>query len=230
MVLLAFLMVIPFFLGALLPARKRHCIGVFWAKANVNMLDWFIGVKYKVVGMENMPTIPSIICCKHQSGWETYALQAIFPHQVFVCKKSLFWVPILGQFLMIMSPIAIDRKKPKEASRKIIEQGKKRKEKGFWVSIFPEGTRVRPGEQVKYKLGAARMAKQLEMNIVPVACNSGRLWPKNSFMKYPGMITVSIGPVIDYHEGEAEFLMQQCEQWIEGQQKIIDVPGIVATT
>ncbi len=132
-------------------------------------------------------------------------------------------MPILGQFLMLVSPIAIDRKKPAEASRKIISQGAERKKSGFWITIFPEGTRMKPGEKGKYKLGAARMAVQLEMNIVPVACNSGYFWPKNSFLKYPGLITVSIGPVIDCHDGSAEELMNRCEQWIETEQRVIDL-------
>ncbi len=199
-------------------------MGVLWAVSNVKMLTFFIGLRYQLKGRENIPTEPSIICCKHQSGWETYALQAIFPHQVFVCKKELFWLPVLGIFLMLMSPIAINRKKPAEASRKIIEQGKERKKAGFWITVFPEGTRMKPGEKGKYKLGAARMATQLEMNIVPVACNSGRFWPKNSFLKYPGLVTVIVGPTIDYQSGTQEELMQQCEQWIESQQPLIDTP------
>jgi 1-acyl-sn-glycerol-3-phosphate acyltransferase len=227
MILLALISALPFYLCAILPAQKRHCIGVFWSIANIKMLSWFIGLKYEVKGSENIPLNPAIICCKHQSGWETYALQAIFPHQVFIAKKELLWIPILGQFLLLVSPIIIDRQKPAEANKKLIEQGKARKASGFWITIFPEGTRIKPGQKGKYKLGAARMAVQLEMDIVPVACNSGRLWPKNSFLKYPGLITVCIGPAIDYRSGTAEELMRQCEHWIEAQQHIIDVPPLV---
>ena len=217
------LAIAPFFyLSAILPPRRRHFMGAFWARANVKLLEVIVGLKYQVQGRENIPDKPSIICCKHQSGWETYALQAIFPHQVYVCKKELFWLPIVGLFLMLMSPIVIDRKKRIEASRKIIIQGKERKKAGFWITIFPEGTRIKPGEKGKYKLGAARMAEKLEMDIVPVACNSGIFWPKNSFLKYPGLITVSIGPVIEYHSGTAEELMNRCEQWIETEQRVIE--------
>ncbi|WP_434777503.1 lysophospholipid acyltransferase family protein [Neisseria sp. Ec49-e6-T10] len=225
MISLTFCMVIPFIIGLILPRRVRHHFGVFWAKGNIRLLEWTVGLKYQVIGQENMPTEPSIICCKHQSGWETLALQDFFPHQVFVCKKELFWIPILGFFLMMMSPIAINRKKPAEATKQILIQGLARKKAGFWISVFPEGTRIAPGEKGKYKLGAARMATQLQMNIVPVAVNSGEFWPKNSFLKYPGLITISIGPTIDYHIGSNEEIMQQCENWIEAEQKKIDGVG-----
>ena len=156
-------------LSAVLPARLRHGVGTVWAKGVVGLLKSVIGLKYQIEGLENIPDEPSIVCCKHQSGYETLALQAIFPSQVFVLKKELFYIPVFGQGLILMSPIAIDRKKPAKATKQILEQGKKRKDKGFWITIFPEGTRIKPGEKGKYKLGAARMARALQMNMVPVA-------------------------------------------------------------
>ena len=123
---------------------------------------------------------------------------------------------------MLMSPIAIDRKKPAKATKQILEQGKKRKDKGFWITIFPEGTRIKPGEKGKYKLGAARMARALQMNMVPVAVNSGLFWPKNSFLKYPGTVTFSIQSPIAWDFGSVEEMMQQCEQKIETAQAKIE--------
>ena len=179
-------------LSAVLPARLRHSIGTVWAKGVVGLLKSVVGLKYQIEGFENIPDEPSIICCKHQSGYETLALQAIFPSQVFVLKRELFYIPVFGQGLMLMSPIAINRKSPAKATKQILEQGEKRKKQGFWITIFPEGTRIKPGEKGKYKSGAARMAQQLQMNMVPVAVNSGLYWPKNSFLKYPGTVTFSI--------------------------------------
>ena len=209
-------------LSAVLPAQLRHGVGTVWAKGVVGLLKGVIGLKYQIEGLENIPDTPSIVCCKHQSGYETLALQAIFPSQVFVLKKELFYIPVFGQGLMLMSPIAIDRKKPAKATKQILEQGKKRKDKGFWITIFPEGTRIKPGEKGKYKLGAARMARALQMNMVPVAVNSGLFWPKNSFLKYPGTVTFSIQSPIAWDFGSVEEMMQQCEQKIETAQAKIE--------
>lgn len=209
-------------LSAVLPARLRHSIGTVWAKGVVGLLKIVIGLKYQIEGFENIPDEPSIICCKHQSGYETLALQAIFPSQVFVLKRELFYIPVFGQGLMLMSPIAINRKSPAKATKQILEQGEKRKKQGFWITIFPEGTRIKPGEKGKYKSGAARMAQQLQMNMVPVAVNSGLYWPKNSFLKYPGTVTFSIQKPIAWDLGSIEEMMKQCEEKIETAQAKIE--------
>lgn len=205
-----------------LPARYRHYVGVSWVASFVFLLKVFIGLDYRVEGRENIPDEPSIICCKHQSGYETLALQMIFPHQVFVMKKELFYIPIIGLGLMLMSPIAIDRSKRSKATKQILEQGELRKQKGFWISIFPEGTRTLPGEIGQYKQGAARMAQALQMNIVPVAVNSGKFWPRNSFLKYPGTVTFAIMPPISWNAGTVEEITNQYADTIETAQRAIE--------
>lgn len=214
-----------FILGAPLPARIRHNTGVAWASTFLWLLKWIIGLDYRVEGKEHIPEDPSIICCKHQSGYETLALQQIFPHQVFVLKRELLYIPIIGQGLMLMSPIAINRQDKTRSTKQILEQGTKRKEQGFWISIFPEGTRTKPGTRGKYKHGAARMAQTLQMNIVPVAVNSGEFWPRNSFLKYPGTITFIITPPIAWDFGETEVITKQCAKQIEDKQREIEGQG-----
>lgn len=208
--------------SGVLPARYRHHVGVSWVRCFVWLLKVFIGLDFRVEGRENIPNEPSIICCKHQSGYETLALQLIFPHQVFVMKKELLYIPIIGLGLMLMSPIAIDRSQRSKATKQILEQGKVRKEKGFWISIFPEGTRTKPGEIGQYKKGAARMAQALQMNIVPVAVNSGNFWPRNSFLKYPGTITFAIMPSISWNAGTVEEITDQYAKTIETAQRAIE--------
>lgn len=214
-----------FLLGAPLPARVRHNTGVAWAKSFMALLKYIIGLDYRVIGRENIPSAPSIICCKHQSVYETLALQAIFPHQVFVLKRELFYIPVVGQGLMLMSPIAIDRKKRAQASRQIQEQGLKRKAQGFWITIFPEGTRTKPGEAGVYKQGAARIAISLEMDISPVAVNSGEFWPKNAFIKHPGVITFKILPPIAWNSGSSEEICHAYQTAIENAQREIEGVG-----
>lgn len=212
-------------LGFFLPGNKRHYFGAWCAQSLLFTLDKVVGLKYEVIGRENIPNEPAIICSKHQSGWETFALQKIFPHQVFVCKRELLRLPFFGWGLAMMNPIAINRSNPAQANRQITEQGLARKKQGFWITIFPEGTRIQPGVRGKYKQGAARLAKATEMDMVPVAHNSGEFWPKNSFLKYPGTITVVIGKPISYAVGGPEVLMQKCEEWIESRQREIGGKG-----
>ena len=94
------------FLTAPLPRRMRHVFGESWARFLLWMLVHVVGLKYRVVGAENIPATPSVICSKHQSGWETLALQAIFPQQVWVAKKELLWIPFLGWGLASISTIS----------------------------------------------------------------------------------------------------------------------------
>ena len=155
----------------------------------------------------------------------TLALQEIFPPQVYVAKRELFKIPFFGWGLKLVKTIGIDRSNSREANKQLLEQGLARKNEGYWITIFPEGTRLPPGEKGRYKLGGARMAKMFEMDIIPVALNSGEFWPRNSFLKYPGMVSVIIGKPIAHNNGNEAELMAQCEQWIESQQPLITGQG-----
>lgn len=215
----------PFMLaGALFPGGA-HKMARVW----VGILNWslkhIIGLNYRLIGAENIPDEPSVICAKHQSGWETLALQEIFPPQVYVAKRELFNIPFFGWGLRLVKTIGIDRGNRKEANEQLMKQGLARKNEGYWIAIFPEGTRLPPGQRGKYKYGAARMAKMFEMDMVPVALNSGEFWPKNSFMKYPGEITVVIGRPIAHSSGNEAELTAECERWIEARQSEITGQG-----
>lgn len=213
-------------LSAPLPRRARHVFGVSWAQSLLWMLEHVIGLKYKVLGAENIPDQPSVICSKHQSGWETLALQKIFPWQVYVAKRELTWIPVFGWGLVLMNPIIINRSDRANANQRLLEQGLERKRHRFWITVFPEGTRTKPGVVGKYKLGAARMAKQFDMPLVPVAHNAGEFWPRNAFLKYPGEITVVVGKAIVPDEALGpEAMMKDAEQWIEARQREIGGVG-----
>ena len=213
------ILLFPFMLLALPFQGGAHKMAQVW----VRILNWslkhIIGLNYTLSGAENIPDHPAIICSKHQSGWETFALQQIFPLQTYVLKKELFRIPFFGWALKLGGAIGIDRKAGADAMRMLSEQGLKRKQQGLWIVIFPEGTRVPAGERGRYKLGGARMAKLFEMDIVPVALNSGEFWAKNAIWKKPGVIQVVIGEPISYQAAESEAdLMQLCEDWIEARQ------------
>ncbi|GAB7129052.1 lysophospholipid acyltransferase family protein [Silvimonas sp. JCM 19000] len=203
------LMALPF------PRVPRYRFVTGWCKIMVFLLRVVCGLHYKVIGRENILKQPAMLMSKHQSAWETMALTQFFPPLVYVLKRELFKIPFFGWGLRVVSPIAIDRSNRAEAQRLLMEQGHERLRDGFWIGIFPEGTRVAPGKRAQYKQGGARLAISLGVPIVPVALNSGEYWPKNSLKKYPGTITVSIGPAIQTAGRSADEITREVENWIE---------------
>jgi len=199
----------------------RYRIISHWAKLNLFLARVICGIHYRVVGAENITDAPTIILSKHQSAWETMAFQRIFPPQVWVLKRELLRVPFFGWGLAMTSPIAIDRASGKEALKQIVAQGKDRLAQGFWVVVFPEGTRVKPGTKGKYGIGGAWLATHTGAPALPVAHNAGEFWGKNAFLKYPGTITVSIGKPIETKGMKPADLNHQVEAWIESEMENI---------
>ena len=136
-------------------------------------------------------------------------------------KKELLRVPFFGWGLAMLSPIAIDRSSRRQALQQLVDQGRQRLAAGFYIVIFPEGTRIAPGKRGKYRAGGARLAVQTGTPVLPVAHNAGLRWGKNAFLKYPGMITVSIGPLIQ-PDDNAESLTRRVEDWIENEMPHLD--------
>lgn len=202
-----------------LPPLMRYRLISGWAYLMLWWLRVTCGIRYRLVGAENIPSTPSIILAKHQSAWETLAFQQIFPPQVWVLKRELLRIPFFGWGLAMTSPIAIDRGAGREALKQLVSQGKDRLGQGFWVVIFPEGTRVAPGKKGKYHIGGAWLASHTETDVVPVAHNAGEFWGKNSFVKKPGTITVSIGQPIPSEGLTPNDLNHLVEAWIENEMK-----------
>lgn len=193
--------------------RSRLVSG--WAYCTMFWLKVTCGVRYEVRGRENIPSHPSIILSKHQSAWETIALQTIFPPQIWVMKRELLLIPFLGWAFMALGSIPINRSSGREALKQLVTHGKDRLARGLWVVIFPEGTRTAPGGKGKYHIGGAWLATHTSSTVVPVAHNAGVFWPKNGFAKTPGTITVSIGKPIETAGMKPDELNKLVEQWIE---------------
>jgi 1-acyl-sn-glycerol-3-phosphate acyltransferase len=211
--------------SAPLPRLLRYRVISGWSRLVLWCLRALCGVDWRVEGSEHLPAAPAVILAKHQSAWETLAFQQIFPPQVHVLKRELLWIPFFGWGLALMSPIPIDRGRGLSALRQIARRGKQRLEQGFWVVVFPEGTRVAPGSRRKYQTGGAWLAAHAGAPVVPVAHNAGRYWPRNSFLKYPGRVTVRIGPAIESAGRDPETINAMAEQWIEAQQQNLDSRG-----
>lgn len=187
-----------------------------WADFCIWWLKITCGLSYEVQGLDELPKHrPLIVLSKHQSAWEVIALLHLFPMQVWVLKRELFWIPFFGWVLASMKPIAIERKQLHRSLKQIVAQGKDRLQRGFWVVIFPEGTRVAVGEKKRYGMGGATLAARTGCPVVPVAHNAGTFWPRTQFLKYPGVVQVRVGPVIETEGKTAHQINQLTEEWIE---------------
>lgn len=193
-----------------------------WVAFTNFLVKHLLGIKYELRGAENIPLDrPAVVLCKHQSAWETLALQEIFPSILFVWKKELKLIPFFGWALAVTPSISIDRSAGKEAMKSLLDQGKLRLQQGYSIAIFPEGTRAAPGTQRRYKIGGAYLATEAGAAVLPVALNSGEFWGKNAFLKEPGKVTVSIGPVIETAGLSADEVNNRAEAWIEGEMRRI---------
>ncbi|MDI6749558.1 MAG: lysophospholipid acyltransferase family protein [Rhodocyclaceae bacterium] len=204
-----------------LPLRSRRLLVMPWVRFVMWLTEHLLGIRMRIIGAENVPAGPCVILAKHQSAWETFALQLIFPLTSFVYKRELNWLPFFGWGMKLMPFVAIDRTSGKAALKQVIERGKQRLAEGYSVVVFPEGTRVAPGQRRDFKIGGAMLAVAAKVPAVPVAHNSGECWPRKAFIKRPGIVTVSIGTPIDTAGRNAGEVNALAEAWIEAEMRRI---------
>lgn len=186
-----------------------------WAGTVIALLRILCGLKHRVEGTEHLPQQPAVVLMKHSSAWETIAQLILFPKQVWVMKRQLLWVPFFGWALAVFSPIAIDRRGGRQAVEQVLRQGQERLGEGRWVIIFPEGTRVAPGERRRYGLSGALLAALTELPVIPVTHNAGDFWPRRGMIKRPGTIRMVIGPPIEAAGRSPRDVNRDVETWIE---------------
>lgn len=213
----------PVILVGLFSFRWGYMLAIAWNRANIWGLKYICGVHWQIDGKENIPDQPCVVLSKHQSTWETYFLPTLFYPGVYVAKRSLLWIPIFGWALYVLKFIMIDRKSGRSAIHQMCEQAADRLSKGRWVIVFPEGTRRPVGAEPSYRIGGAMIAQNVPTNVLPVAMNAGEFWPRLGFIKWPGTITVSIGPVITSEGKTAAQILAETQEWIEGRMEEITV-------
>ena len=223
-ILLVFFAPLTLVLRPLSLMQRHKIISQRWTRAVIAWLRLTCGMDYTVIFKAKLPDTPAVIMSKHQSAWETLALQLIMPLHVWVIKRELLWIPIFGWALGALGPIAINRKSRAIAQKQLLEQGRDRIKQGFWIVIFPEGTRIAPGERGQYKHGGTRLASILNLPIIPIAHNSGEFWPKSSFCKYPGNVTLVVGEPIYPNGRNPKELTCEIEAWIENE--MLSITGV----
>lgn len=202
-----------------LPHPVRYFFAVrCWAAANLWLLRVLCGVSWQVRGAENLPGQPSVVLMKHSSAFDTIVQALLFPRQTWMLKRELLFLPIFGWGLAAMRCIGVDRSRGSRGIRSVVRRGRARiREEGLWLVVFPEGTRVAPGEVGEYAPGGAMIASAAGSPVVPVAHNSGDHWPRRSAIKTPGVIRLVIGPPLDSSRSKPRQLTQDAKDWIEGE-------------
>lgn len=210
-------------LWAPLPLHQRYRLTAGWPRLAVWGAKTILGIRWQLKGAENFPDGPAILLSKHQSAWETLFFPAYMPRELcFVYKKELHLIPFFGWGLALLRMIPIDRSKGRDAFEQVVRVGQQRINDGRWPILFPEGTRIAPGKTGRYKMGGALLASRTQTPIIPVAHNAGECWPRRAFIKKPGLITVSVGPLI-YPDGlTPEELNQKVQHWIESEMRVLN--------
>ena len=167
-----------------------------WSRLALFGLKTIGGISYKIEGLENLPTGGALIASNHQSMWETIALYALAPKPAMIFKKELLRIPIYGWYAIRAGNICVDRKGGAKALRAMAREARERAEAGEQIIIFPEGTRTKPGIDAEYKPGIALLYKELEIECLPVALNTGTCWPAKGIIRYPGTMVVEFLPRI----------------------------------
>lgn len=210
------------FIAPFLPFRARYRLVIqTWCRCATWLAKVVAGIHYEVRGLENIPQQPCVILAKHQSTWETFFLSAYFEPLSQVVKRELLRVPFFGWGMALLKPIAIDRSNPKAALKQLAKQGDERLKQGAWVLVFPEGTRIPPGQIGKFSRGGTALAVNAGLPVLPIAHNAGEFWPKAGWGKRPGTIQVIIGQPM-YAEGEGPRAIAELNErafhWVRQQQ------------
>lgn len=223
--------VIPWGLALLLVSLGVGRTPLWWfAVAWFRVVIWgtrvILGVRIQVNGLQNLPqgpNSPAILLSKHQSTLETLLIPTLMPRPLaFVFKRELLKIPFFGWSMARLDMIHINRESRTAAMKHVIAQGKRLLAQGTWVIMFPEGTRMARGHSGTYQTAGTRLAVEVGAPVVPIAVSTGRCWPREGFVKYPGLVQVSIGPAMPSVGRDPKELMREVEAWIEAEMRRID--------
>ncbi len=208
---------IPVLLVAPFGHRFPYAIARNWCRVIRFLLKWICGLRYRVEGRENFPAQPCVLFIKHSSAFETFVQIIEFPRACWVLKRELLWVPFFGWALQAMRSIAIDRTAGGTAVKQVVEQGKQRLADGLSVSIFPEGTRMPPGETKRYGISGTLLAAASGAPIVPIAHNAGYHWPRRAKGIKPGEVVFVVGKPVTATDREPREVNDEIQNWIENE-------------
>ena len=199
----------------LFPYPVTYGFGRLWVRVSLFLLRTLVGLDHRVAGLEHRDKQPqAIYAAKHQSAWDTLIFALYLHHPAYVLKRELVFLPLFGFYLMRAGMIPVDRQGRASALKRMLATAKRRRGEGRDLLIFPEGTRVAPGQHRPYHPGIAALYGHLDLPVVPVALNSGLFWGRRAFNKKPGRITLEFLPPIEPGLARKAF-MRELEQRLE---------------
>ncbi|MFI3241004.1 MAG: lysophospholipid acyltransferase family protein [Alphaproteobacteria bacterium] len=175
---------------------------------NAFLLKYTAGIEIELRGVENILETPALYASKHQSAFETYFLTSVVKKGLFVMKKELTYIPLFGWAFYFYGMIAVNRQGASKAMKQMLKDGKERLKDGRSIIIFPEGTRLKPNAPPQYKSGVSFMYQNLNVPVVPIACNTGYFWGKSSFLRKKGKMIFEFLPAIEPNQYKKEFLSE----------------------
>ena len=212
------------FLAFPLRQPRRYLVIAKWTDIAIWGARHIMGIGYQVHGRENIPDRAShggvIFLSKHQSRYETLLFRSLFQRMCYVYKRELHWIPFFGWGIYLCGMIPIDRSKGREALDQVAEVGGRKLHDGWNMILFPEGTRVDPGQKRRYKQGGTHLSVATGVPVVPIAHNAGDCWPRGKWTKTPGTVHVYIGAPISPQGLTPESQMARVEEWIEAEMRL----------
>jgi 1-acyl-sn-glycerol-3-phosphate acyltransferase len=198
-----------------LPRSAAWWMGGLWVRGALLLLRATVGLGHQVRGAEHRVTGPAIYAAKHQSAWDTLVFPLLLDKPAYVLKRELIRVPLFGSYLKQCGMIPVDREGGGSALKQLLRAARIAVAQGRSILIYPEGTRMPPGERRPYHPGVAALYGDLGVPVVPVALNSGLFWGRRAFHKKPGTITIEFLPPIAPGLPRREF-MRELQQRMEG--------------
>ena len=200
-------------IGPFIGLDKRLKLFSLWPRFTNWFLNLTCGIKVNVIGKENLPSGPCVIVSNHQGQWETFSMQYLFHPLCTLLKRELLFIPLWGWAMKMLHPIGINRDKPKQAILQTLEEGSERLNRGMFVLLFPEGTRVKAGRVGKYARSGFERAKTNNVHLLPLRHNSGDGWPAHKFIKKSGTINLHIGK--PFYVEDSKESAEDVRQWVE---------------
>ena len=207
----------------LFPSRYARMVAQLWGYMTYLLLS-MIGITQTVRGNRHLDH-PVLYAVKHQSAWETIILCWLLTAPAFVLKRELLRLPIIGWFFLKTGCIPVDRSAGTKALRDMRVAGQDLAKKGRSMLMFPQGTRVAPCMDQPYQTGVFSLYQAIGLPVVPVSLNSGHVWPRNSWLKYPGRVTVEFLDPIEPGLDRKRF-MTTLEKRIEDRMLVLDASSM----
>lgn len=208
----SFILMVVFLPLMLFPQKAIFWAGRAWVAVAMGLLKLFVGLSYRVEGLDNLPAGPCIVACKHESAWETLIFHSLLNRPGYALKRELMWVPLINLYFWRMGMVVIDRGAGASALKSLLKGARRVIDQGRPLVIFPEGTRGIPGQPTEYQAGVGVLYRDLGVPVIPVALNSGSFWGRRSPIKHPGQITIKFLEPIQPGLPRVEFMAQLTER------------------